>query len=211
MGSKVPHDVYVMLEEAQIYPSRIKIVEIAQGTIVDQLPDLPHRATEQKRVVDHDFESLPIGQLDQLLGLLRRRGERFFDKDVFAMLQSGFGQLVMRPDRSNHCDGVDLRRSQELREVHRQLDTGINSSCAPERVRILVADGDKLTVFETLKIPDDIRTPITVADNTNTNEIRRALVRVGLQPLGDLRHSRLGETIANGICLGSHFEHSPKN
>src|SRR6266851_2163492 len=134
MGSKVPHDVYVMLEEAQIHPSRIKIVETAQGTIVDQLPDLPDRATEQECVIHHNFESVPLRQLDQLLGLLRRRGERFFDKDVFAILQSGFGQLEMRPDRSNHRDGIDLRRSQELREVRCQLDTRINSACASERV-----------------------------------------------------------------------------
>ncbi|SRR6266478_6871096 len=134
MGSKVPDDVYVMLEEAQIHPSRIKIVEIAQGTIVDQLPDLPDRATEQECVIHHNFESVPLRQLDQLLGLLRRRGERFFDKNVFAILQSSLGQLEMRPDRSNHGDGIDLSRSQELRVLHRQLNTRIDPACSSERV-----------------------------------------------------------------------------
>ncbi len=108
MRSKVPDHVYVVLEEAQIHARGIKIVEISQGAIVDEFPDLPHCPTEQKRVIHHDFEFFAIRQLDELFGLLRRRGERFFDKDVFAILQSGFGQFEMRPDRSYHGDSIDL-------------------------------------------------------------------------------------------------------
>ena len=64
MGSKVPHNVYIMLEEAQIHAGRIKVVEVPQGAIVDEFADLPHCATEQKRVIHHDFEFVPVRQLD---------------------------------------------------------------------------------------------------------------------------------------------------
>ena len=50
-------------------------------------------AAEEKGVVHHDLQVLPVGQLDQLLGLLRRRRERLLDEDVLAVLERRLGQL----------------------------------------------------------------------------------------------------------------------
>ena len=74
----------------------------------------------------------------------------------------------MRPDRSDHRDGIDLRRGQELGAVPCQLDVGTSLSCALEIGRIAVADGYELAIFETLEIPDHVRTPIAVTDDPNT-------------------------------------------
>src|SRR5713101_7223685 len=91
---------------------------------------------------------------------------------MFAIFEGGFRQFVMCPDRSDHGDGVDLSGSQELRGVHRQLQTRIDFLCALERGGIRVADCSDLAAFETMEIPDYIRAPITVTDNANTQLCR---------------------------------------
>ena len=59
-------------------------------------------------MVHHDLEILLLGQLDQLFGLRGVAGEGLLDKDVLAILQRRFGQLVVRPDRRDNGDGIDL-------------------------------------------------------------------------------------------------------
>jgi len=114
-----PHDVYVVLEEAQIHAGRIKVVEIPQGAVVDELPDLPHCPLNKNAVIHHDLESLAIRQLDELLACCGVEVNGFSTNTCLPFLQSRLGQFEMRPNRSNHGDGIDLRRSQELRVVRR--------------------------------------------------------------------------------------------
>ena len=76
-------------------------------------------------MVHHDLQVLPVGQLDQLLGLAGRRRERLLDEHVLAVLERRLRELVVRPDRRHHRHGVDVGRTQDLREVGRQLQTGI--------------------------------------------------------------------------------------
>ena len=89
-----------------------------------------HRAAEEEGVVHHDLQVLALGQLDQLLGLLRRRRERLLDEHVLAVLERRLRQLEVRPDRRDDGDGVDVRRRQDLGEVGRQLHAGIGPAGA---------------------------------------------------------------------------------
>ena len=108
VGREIPHDAHVVLEESEIDAGRVEIIQGTQGAVVDELFDLPHRPAEEKRVVDHDLEVLAIGQLDELFRLLRGRREGLFDEDVLAVLQGGFRELEVRPDRSDDGDRIDV-------------------------------------------------------------------------------------------------------
>ena len=117
-------------------------------------------------MIHHDLEPLPRCELDELLRLLRRRSEGLLDKDVLTILQGRFRQLEVGPGRGDDGDGIHLRRRQQLRAVSCQLHAGIGLSCALETPGVLIADGYKIAVFETMEIPDDVRTPIAIADDT---------------------------------------------
>src|SRR4029450_12912634 len=92
---KVPDDADIVLKEPEIDPRRIVIIEAAQYSVVDELADFSHRPGEEEGVVDHDLQILPLGQLDQLLGLLDGGGERLLDENVLTVLEGGLCQLEM--------------------------------------------------------------------------------------------------------------------
>ena len=112
---QIPDDVDVVLKQSEVHPRRVEVVERPQRAAVDELPDLPDRAAEEERVVHHDLEVLPVGQLDQLLGLRGGRRERLLDEHVLAVLERRLGELEVRPDRRDHRDRVDVGRRQHRR------------------------------------------------------------------------------------------------
>ena len=105
---EVPDDADVVLEEPEVDPGGVVIIEVAQHALVDQLPDLLHGPREQERVVDHDLELSPLGHFDQLFGLRAAGREGLLDEDVLSVLQRGLGELEMRVHGRHHGDGVDL-------------------------------------------------------------------------------------------------------
>ena len=62
------------------------------------------------------FRFLRRRQLDELLGLRRRRRERLLDEHVLAVLERRLRQLEVRPDRRDDGDGVDVGRLAGRRE-----------------------------------------------------------------------------------------------
>ncbi len=110
MRGQVPDHVHVVLEQTEVDPGGIVIVELAQRIFLQQLLDLAHRTGKQKGVVHHDLQVLPGGQIDQLFGLRGIAGERFLDEDVLAVFERGFGEFEVGPDRRNDGYGVDVRR-----------------------------------------------------------------------------------------------------
>src|SRR6266852_1039049 len=118
-------------------------------------------------MIHHDLELTALRQLDQLFGLLRRRSEWFFDEDVLAILQGSFRQIEVGPHRGNDSDGVNFGRSQELRVVRHQLDAWMGLCRTSKTGGILVANCGELTAFQSIEIPDYIRSPIAVADHAD--------------------------------------------
>ena len=55
---EVPDDADVVLKQAEVHARRVEVVERPERAGVDDLADLPHRAAEQERVVDHDLQVL---------------------------------------------------------------------------------------------------------------------------------------------------------
>jgi hypothetical protein len=68
-------------------------------------------------MIDHDRQLLSLGQLDELFRLGDRGRERLLDKDVFAVLERPFRQLIVGRDRRDDRDGVDVRRVEDLLAV----------------------------------------------------------------------------------------------
>ncbi len=56
--SKVPDDVHIVLEKAEIHPGGIVVVQFAERAVVQKLADLLHRPSKQEGVIDHDLQVL---------------------------------------------------------------------------------------------------------------------------------------------------------
>ena len=91
MRSQIPDHINVMLKQPEINPGRIVVVEFAKSVFLQQLLDFAHSAGEQKRVVHHDLQVFPGGQVDQLFGLRRVAGKGLLNEDMFAVFQGGLG------------------------------------------------------------------------------------------------------------------------
>ena len=169
VGCEVPHDAHVVLEEPQVDPRRVVVVEVTQHPLVDELTDLPHRAREQEGVVDHDPETLPLGQLDQLLGLSRGGGERLLHEDVLAVLQGGLRQVEVCADGRHHRDRVDVRRREQVGGLRGDGQVWVRLPDALEGLGVLVADARHVAAFEAAQVADDVRTPIAVANDADSN------------------------------------------
>ena len=177
---EVPHDADVVLKQAEVHARRVEVVERPERAGVDDLADLPDRAAEEEGVVHHDLQVLPLGQLDQLLGLLRRRRERLLDEDVLAVLEGRLRQLVVRPDRRDDGDGVDVRRLQDLREVGRQLHARIGAAArACSAAGFLSQTATTCAVLEAVEVADDVRTPVAVADDADADDVGATLRPAG--------------------------------
>ena len=61
---QIPDDVRIMLEEAQVHSRRVIVIKLAENPRIHQFTNLPNRAIKEKRVVDHDAEVLPCGEID---------------------------------------------------------------------------------------------------------------------------------------------------
>src|SRR5262249_50194502 len=65
VGRQVPDHVDVVLEEAQVDPGGVVVVEGPQFPRVRQLLDLADGRVEQDRVVHHDLQPPAVGELDE--------------------------------------------------------------------------------------------------------------------------------------------------
>ncbi len=173
-----------MLEEAQIHPGGVVVIEIPQGSFLKQFADLPHCPGEQKGMVDHNLEILLERKVDQFLALLRVAGERLLDEDVLAVLESSLGQLIMRPHRGDHGDHVDFSRQDDVRGVCRDQDAGISLLRALAGRRADLRDCYYLGTLQTRKISHDVWSPIAVTNYTKVH-VFSPLVRTAVDARED--------------------------
>ena len=118
------------------------------------------------------FRFLRVGQLDQFLGLLGGGGERLFDEHVLAVFEGGFGELVVRPHRSDDGDGVDLGRFENFLGIGRHFEAGIVLLGSRQRARIHVAKHFDARVVHSEKVPNHVRTPVPVTDYADSDHLR---------------------------------------
>src|SRR5438874_8050335 len=166
---QIPDHADVVLEESQVDPCRIVVVEVAEDAVVQELAHLSHGAGEEKSVVHHDRELLPLAQLDQLLRLAGGAGEGFFDEDMLPIVQGGLGQLEVRRDGGHDGNRIDLGRGQQVGRVRRDGHARVRLRGALQGGRVQIADTRDLASLETPEIADDVRAPVAVADNSDAD------------------------------------------
>ena len=104
---EVPDHVHVVLEQAEIHPRAVVVVDVAEIAGADDLADLLDRAGVDEGVVDHQGQVAARRFFDQPPRIVGGGGDRLFDDDVLAGAQRGKGQLVMRRDRRGDQHGID--------------------------------------------------------------------------------------------------------
>ena len=166
---QIPQHADVVLKQPQVDARRIVVVERTKRAVVDEIADLSDRPAEQEGVVHHDLQVLPLRQLNQLLGLLRRRGERLLDEHVLAVLERRLRQLEMRPDRRDDRDRVDVGRVQHVGRIAGQMQRRIQALRALQRRGVPIAHRHHLAAADAVQVPDDVRAPIPVANHANAN------------------------------------------
>ena len=111
-------------------------------------------------------------QFNQFLGLSGTGSKRLFNEDVLAVLQSGLGQLVVSPNRSNYGDRIDFRRTKDFVRIGYRFEFRDIALRARARAAGLlshtICDGGRI---QTMQIADNIWTPITVTNHSNSNHI----------------------------------------
>src|SRR5580698_6498029 len=163
---QVPNYVAIMLEKPQVHSSRIVVVELAECSLFEQFFYFSDSAREQKGVVHHDLEILLLRKVDQFFRLSNIAGKWLFHKHVLAILQRCLGQLIVRPDRCDNRDSIDVRRLYELTTITVDRKVRVGRLNALARGRTLIADTDDLAAFQGSQIADDVRPPVTVADHS---------------------------------------------
>jgi hypothetical protein len=160
-----------VLKQSQVDAGGIVVIQLPQSSFSEQLGYLPHGSGEQEGVIHHDPEVLLDGKIDELFALGNIAGERLLDKDVFAVLQRGLRQLIVRPHRSNDGDSIDVGRFNNFHRVRRDMDARIGLMRTLLRIRAKLRDGRNLRTLETGEVSNYIGSPVAVADYTEIHRI----------------------------------------
>src|SRR5215472_4574014 len=164
---QVPDNVDVVLEKAKVYTQRIVVIQIAQFLSIHEFPDFLDGAGEEEGVVHHDLEVFLLGDFDQFLSLRDRASEGLLDEDMLTVFEGTFGQFVVGPDGSNDGDHIDIRCLQDFAFVRAKGNGGESFVQTFGTFVISVADLDNVSSFVGMEIPDNVGSPISVADHTN--------------------------------------------
>src|ERR1700691_505633 len=148
MRREIPNHIAIVLKKSQVHSCRIVVVELAERSLFEQLFYLADRTRKQECVVHHDLKILLLREVDQFFRLSHIAGEWFFHEHMLTILKRCLRQLVMRPHRSNHCNGIDVRRLYQLTTVTVDWQVRVCSLDALARCGTLIADPDDLAAIE---------------------------------------------------------------
>ena len=163
VGCEVPDDVGSSLEQAQVEPRRVDVVDASELAVLDQAAQLLHGRVVQERVPDHDLLALEPREVDQLPCLGHTRGQRLLDEDVLACGERLHRDLVMGVDRCRDDDCLDVRLQQRSVAAVR-LDVAVVMSDELQTLRLGVRHGGQMYVGPEPFDPPFLRT-IAIAIN----------------------------------------------
>ena len=93
MRREIPEDIHVRLKQPEVESDRVVVINLSQIAGVDDVPQFSNRAGIDKGVIDHQHSSQLLRQTNQLSGVGDSGGHRFLNQDMFALSETGFGQL----------------------------------------------------------------------------------------------------------------------
>src|SRR5512134_1588134 len=88
---------------------------------------------------------------------------------MFAILQRRLGQLEMRPDRRDDGHGIQVWRGKDVVYVGSDVHVRKGLLRSLQRFWPLVANDCDLGVRDGMEISDNIRPPVTIPDDADSN------------------------------------------
>src|SRR5262249_47527599 len=167
---QVPDDVHVRLEQPQVDPDAVHVQQVAQLPAVHELPDPADRVGEQVGVIDHQHPAGPVGDVDQVLGLLHSCGQRLLDQDVQPGLQAAGGQREMRGHRGR--DGNRVRfEVEQLVDRRNPVHVRVAAGDRLQPGRAGVAHRDYFGERASGEVADQVRAPVPVPDDSDAQAV----------------------------------------
>ena len=118
---QVPEDVDVLLDQAEVRPDRVDVIDLAELARAHELAERLDRRGETERVIGHHDE-IPRCRLgDDLPTVFDSGGERLLDQYVTACVEGLHGQREVRLRRGRDRYRLDAFICECLREVARDL------------------------------------------------------------------------------------------
>jgi hypothetical protein len=138
------------MELAQVPLGEPGVEGLNAGMVLEQMPD-------------HEDPAKLVSKADQFVGLLEFEAEGFFDKDIFAGLESGLGQGIVRYGRGGDGDGSDALAIQGFLEGILDFDAWGKLADGGASRRGRVANQGEGT--ESVEIADEVFAPIPTPEH----------------------------------------------
>src|SRR5262249_14018181 len=159
-------------------------------------------------VIDGQLQPPPIGLVDQPLRLVGVHRHRLLDQHVLAGAQRLHRQLEVRRHRGGDDHRVDPRVVQQIAEVAGRADGPVARPDAGQVLLSQVANRDDLAIGGLVEVADEIRSPVAVSDDANTNHSSRPFLQARLAaPLNSVEVVPMtaAGTPATIACAGTSF------
>ena len=93
MKRQIPNNVHVVLEQSQVNPNRIVIVDLTERITGNQFANLAHRSRVNKRVIDHEYSVAFLCFVDQTQCLFGVCRQGLFNQYMFVGPERGHRQI----------------------------------------------------------------------------------------------------------------------
>ena len=166
-AAQVPDDVDVVLEQPEVDPDAVHVVEVAQLARIDQVLDAADGVAEEVGVVDHQHPAVAGRPGRPGLGL-RGRWRPAASRPVRAGRLPGTacdGKWVEHGGGDRH--GVKGQLEKLVQRPH-TLDVSVVASDRLQPLRIRVADRHDLGQRTGGEVADEVRTPVARSDDGNS-------------------------------------------
>ena len=175
MGREVPGDADVRLVETEVDPARRNEVELSQLSRLDEVADGNHRGAVEEGVSRHQHQTATLCELDELEALTRRRGKRLLDEDVSASSAARPSGKCVDTGVANATTSIvsSARTSSKLVGLHRRIPA-LNQLKALD---IAIANRDDLGAGEFVEVPNEVRAPVSEADDCDADRAHRVAFR----------------------------------
>ena len=182
VGGQVPRHVDVLLEEPEVEAPGADVLDLADVAGFHDLLDAVDGGGVDEGVPHHQGQLLLRGELDQLVPLLRGLGHRLLDEGVLPRLEALLRQLVVQVDRGGDDHGVHFLVADDLFEILRGLDLGVQLLHVGQPLLVLVADVPDEALRQGAEVPDEVRTPVPASHDGDLDFLRHVRPPVGFVP-----------------------------
>lgn len=169
MRGQIPSHIDIFLEQTQIQAPCVDVSDFADVARLNNINNLADRRRIQKRVTDHEDETVSLRDFDQFFALGRRGGHRFLNEGMFPGKQASFGEWVMIIHR---CGDNDRDQSPVIQKA--LVTCHVLHACI-QRAHMLqarfteVAHRFNMTTGQASEVADEIGTPLAASDDSDGN------------------------------------------